>query len=117
MGTLAPKHRVSSEALTDEGGGGAQRRVVDEESDACNHVRAVRPGPATVNELANIYLTYSFMKNQIEGLQNCLFLPNSGLLVERSDVDFFGLWIGYTAHFARMDDGLTYMYFARSLYL
>jgi len=73
MGALAPKHRVSSEALTDEGGGGAQRRVVDEESDACNHVRAVRPGPATVNELANIYLTYSFMKNYMRGYKIVYF--------------------------------------------
>ncbi len=59
MGTLAPKHRVSSEALTDESEG-AQRRVVDGVSDARNCVRVARPGPAIVNELFGIYLDYCF---------------------------------------------------------
>jgi hypothetical protein len=37
----AKAYRVSSEALTDEGGG-AQRRVVDGVTDARNNVRAAR---------------------------------------------------------------------------
>jgi hypothetical protein len=55
MGALAPKHRVSSEALTDEGGGGAQRRVVDGVTDARNYFRIARPEPAIVNELFGMY--------------------------------------------------------------
>jgi hypothetical protein len=51
---------VSSEALIDEGGGDAQRRVVDGVSDARNCVRVARPGPDIVNELFGIYLDYCF---------------------------------------------------------
>ncbi len=59
---------MSSEALTDEGGRGAQRRVVDGVTDARNYVRVARPGLATVNELFGMYLASCFRKNYIGGV-------------------------------------------------
>jgi hypothetical protein len=76
---------VSSEVLTDEGGGGAQRRVVDGVSDARNCVRVARPAPAIVNELFGIYLAYCFIKSYKRGYKMAC-LPSFELCGERGEV-------------------------------
>ncbi len=73
---------------------GAQRRVVDGVSDACNYVRVARPGLAKVNELFGIYLAYCFMKNYMRGYKIvyfCLILDGVLSVVKwRIFLDFLG---------------------------
>jgi hypothetical protein len=74
MGTLAPKHRVSSEALTGEAEVHSAESLM-----GCRvretHNRVARPRFSIVNELFDIYLAYCFMKNYRRGYK-IAFLPS-----------------------------------------